>query len=140
MTTVQTKIPLDSITIIDGIFKPIKVTIDGKHIEVDPRDRNIVDVATRSKIGIPAPCYRDEGRVGCCKGCVAEIDGEQIFACATKPQEGMDIVINRPDLKAIRKERIKDYMNNIDNGETCDCSSDDSSCCAPSQNGTSCCG
>ena len=138
MKMIQTKTPAETIDIADLALSPINVSIDGKSIQVDARDRNLVDVADRTKIGIPAPCYRDEGQVGCCKGCVVEVDGNHKYACATAPRDGMDIVVNRPDLKALRKERIKEYAKNRENGEPCNCSSGDSSCCTPTEAGSCC--
>jgi len=106
------------------------VTIDEQVIRVIPSDKNIVDVADRAKIGIPAPCYRAKQRKGCCKGCVVDIDGEQKFACCTFPENGMNIVVNRADLKAIRKQRLLEYKENIKNGTPCGCSTSGSgNCC-----------
>ncbi|MFH1093577.1 MAG: hypothetical protein V1739_05405 [Candidatus Omnitrophota bacterium] len=36
----------------------MKIKIDGKIVHVNPADKNIVDIADREKIIIPAPCYR----------------------------------------------------------------------------------
>lgn len=108
----------------------MKITIDGQVIEVDPSDKNIVDVADRAKIGIPAVCYRAQERKGCCKACVIEIDGEQKFACATAPEDGMEIVLNRADLAALRKTRLLDYKNGIESSNPCACDcSCSSDCC-----------
>ena len=70
---------------------------------------NIVDVAARAKIGIPAPCYHDGRGDGCCQGCVVEIGGEETFACSTFPKNGMNIITNSVALKTLRKERILAY-------------------------------
>ena len=75
-----------------------------------PCDMNIVDIAARAKIGIPAPCYHDGRGDGCCQGCVVEIAGEESFACFTFPKNGMDVIVNRADLKSLRKERIRAYQ------------------------------
>ena len=114
----------------------MKVKIDGKCIEVNPEDKNIVDVADRASMGIPAPCYRANRSKGCCNGCVIEVDEQTKYACTTKPAEGMNIVINRDDLKQIRKERIKIYAYNVKNNIKGDCNcggdcgcGDDSDCC-----------
>ena len=108
----------------------MSVTIDGKVIEVTPIDKNIVDVASRAEIGIPAPCYRTQRKNGCCSACVVEIDGEQKFACSTVPENGMNIVVNRADLKAIRKQRLLEYKEGIKSGNPCECSlSGSGDCC-----------
>lgn len=44
----------------------MNITIDGQVIEITPSDKNIVDVADRSKITIPAACYRAQQGKGCC--------------------------------------------------------------------------
>jgi predicted molibdopterin-dependent oxidoreductase YjgC len=102
------------------------VTIDGQVIKVAPGDKNIVDVADRAKIGIPAPCYRAHRSKGCCNSCVVEVDGEQKFACSTVPENGMNVVVDRADLKAIRKERLMEYKEGIKSGNPGCCSMSDS--------------
>jgi predicted molibdopterin-dependent oxidoreductase YjgC len=100
----------------------MSVTIDGQMIEIAPGDKNIVDVASRAKIAIPAACYRAQRSKGCCHGCVVEIDGEQKFACATPTENGMNIVVDREDLKAIRKQNLSAYKEGIESGNPCKCS------------------
>lgn len=99
----------------------MKITIDGKDVDITADDKNIIDVADRAKIAIPAPCYRAQQSKGCCNACVVEINGEQKFACATTPEDGMDIVLDRPDLKVIRKERLLKYQEGIKSGNPCGC-------------------
>ena len=103
----------------------MNITIDGRVIEVIPSDKNIVDVAGRAKIGIPDTCYRVKKNKGCCQACVVEIDGEQKYACATVPSEGMNVVVGREDLKAIRKQRLFVYQESIKNGTPSGCSCSD---------------
>ena len=114
----------------------MKITLDGKIIEVNTADKNLVDIADRHKIGIPAPCYRTKRAKGCCNACVIEVDGEKKYACTTKPLEGMSIAIDRDDLKQIRKERIEIYAYNVKNNikGVCDCG-DDCGC----SSGSDCC-
>lgn len=45
--------------------------------------------------------------------CSAEIDKNQSYACGTKAKEGMNIIVNRDDLKAIRKERLLKYQLSV---------------------------
>lgn len=101
---------------------PYEITIDGKIVEVLPEDKNLIEVADRAKIAIPAPCYRAERKKGCCNACVVEVNGEQQFACNTSPNKGMGIQVNRDDLKEIRKERLLKYQQGIKNGTPCGCS------------------
>ena len=80
----------------------MKIIIDGKQIEVNPNDKNIVDIADRNNIPIAALCYRAQKAKGCCKSCIVEINGEKNYACGTKPLEGMKININREDLSSLK--------------------------------------
>jgi len=115
----------------------MKVTIDGREVEIFDNDKNIVDIADRAKIGIPAPCYKDGRKKGCCKACLIEINGEKEYACSTKPIDGMDIIFDRADLAKIRKERLLTYRDtqvNLSKGCECNCS------CADGNEGkTKCC-
>jgi len=103
--------------------EPMDIIIDGQVIKANPTDNNIVDVANRANIAIPAACYRAKRKKGCCHGCVVEIDGEQKFACSTLPKNGMNIVVDRADLKVIRKQNLKEYNEGIKSGNFCKCSS-----------------
>ncbi len=89
------------------------VKIDGQIIELTPFDNNVIEMVSRANIKIPASCYRTKRIKGCCSVCVVEIDGEQVFACSTIPQHGMNIVVNRTDLKSIRKQRLLEYKDSI---------------------------
>jgi len=53
----------------------ISFIIDGQVIDVTSFDKNIVDIVSRVKIGIPAPCYRDQRKDACCSACVVDVDG-----------------------------------------------------------------
>ena len=88
----------------------MNITIDGNQVEVSPEDKNIVDVAGRLKIALSHLCYSSNRSEGCCQGCVVEIDGENKYACVTKPLDGMAIIVNRDDLNRIRKENVKEYQ------------------------------
>jgi hypothetical protein len=116
-------LPLFGSAAVYPVFEKMNITIDGRVIEVTPDDKNIVYVTDRAKIGIPAPCYRANRKKGCCRGCVVEVDGVQKFACITAPLNGMNIVVNRTDLREIRKRRLLKYKEGIDSGTSCTCSS-----------------
>lgn len=110
----------------------MKINIAGKQIEILPDDKNIIDVADRAKITIPAPCYRSNRSKGCCQVCIVEINGKNKYACVTKPLDGMNIIVDREDLNKIRKERIKKYQKipkHAPKGCSCDCSGTTNNCC-----------
>ncbi|MCH4888381.1 2Fe-2S iron-sulfur cluster binding domain-containing protein [Acidaminobacter sp. JC074] len=96
----------------------MKIKIDGKDIQVEDANKNIVEIADEHGITITAPCFRNKKRSGCCKACLIEVDGQKKYACGTKPEEGMEIVYQREDLSAVRKERLKLYADNIKNGNS----------------------
>ena len=101
----------------------MKITVDGREIKVNNPNDNIVEITANNGIGIPAPCYRTNRKHGCCNGCVITVDGEQKYACVTKPAENMVIEVNTPELRDIRKNKFKLYKEAIDTGIKlpCDC-------------------
>jgi len=99
----------------------MKITIDGTQIDVIKEDKNIVDVLDRMKIGISAACYRADQKTGCCRACVIEIGGEQKYACSTVPEDKMEIVLDRADLKELRKERLMKYNEGMESCDSCEC-------------------
>ncbi len=102
------------------------VTIDGIAIEISRDDKNIVDIADRANIGIPAPCYRTNKAKGFCNSCVVEIAGKKANACVTKPLDGMNIIVNRDDLKKIEDENIIKYKESFKPaGKDCECNCSD---------------
>lgn len=106
----------------------MEIQIDELVIKIFNEDKNIVDVAKRARIGIPAPCYYAKRKKGCCKVCLIEINGKEKYACCTKPENGMDIIFKRHDLDAIRKGRIKEYTEV--KAKPCDCGcGSDCDCC-----------
>jgi len=119
----------------------MKIKIDEKEILVSDPTKNIVEIGDDNGISITAPCFRNNRKHGCCKACVIEVNGVQKYACGLKPVDGMEIIYDRKDLAAIRKERLEKYaqaIKNNDTGNNSCCGSDSdgsSSCCS----GTSCC-
>jgi len=107
----------------------MKLTIDGTAIKISRNDKNIVDIADRANIGIPAPCYRANRNKGCCKSCVVEINGKKKYACTTKPLDGMNIIVNRDDLKKIEKEKIREYKETLKaTAKGCNCPGKTNTC------------
>lgn len=123
----------------------MKIKIDEKEILVSDATKNIVQIAEENGITIIAPCYRSSNRRGCCKACLIETNGNETYACGTRPEDGMTIVYKREDLEAIRKERLASYAQSLkenknndgqccDTGSSCcdtssDCSDTSSNCC-----------
>lgn len=109
------------------------LTIDGQQMKLSDGYKNIVDLAKANGIGIPAPCYLNNRKHGCCNGCAIKVDGELKYACVTKPRDNMNIEVNTPELKELRKNNLALYKEAIDTGKTlpCNCGdcSDDSDDC-----------
>jgi len=112
----------DELSIVELRIKNINITMDGRELIVTPEEANLVDVARKNKISLPAPCYINERKTGCCNGCVVDIEGEQKFACSSAPKEGMNVIVNTPELRALRKERLKEYQKGIKSGKLTPCS------------------
>jgi len=105
----------------------LNIKMDGKDIVVIPEDKNLVDVARRNKISLPAPCYLNGRKTGCCNGCVVDIESEEKFACGLAPKEGMNVIVNTPKLKALRKVRLKEYQKGLKSGNPTPCSVEEKS-------------
>lgn len=106
------------------------ITIDGRVIQVIRSDKNLIDVASRAKIPVPCACYRAGRQTGCCRACVVVVDGKWRYACTTLPSEGMRVVVDRKDLKAIRRRRLAEYRNSLKNRDSQgSCCSKAKTCC-----------
>lgn len=108
----------------DGIVsspKEFDITIDNKKVRVNYSSKNIVEIAKSVGISIPAPCFLNKKKDGCCMACVVEIDKKQKYACNTKPSKGMNIIVNRDDLKDLRKKRLLKYKEAMKNGKPQKC-------------------
>ena len=80
------------------------MTIDGKTVEING-ERNILEVARKAGIEIPAFCYDPELSIyGACRMCVFENERGGIDAsCSAQPRDGMVIKTNTPRLRKYRK-------------------------------------
>lgn len=80
------------------------MTIDGKTVEING-ERNILEVARKAGIDIPAFCYDPELSIyGACRMCVFENERGGIDAsCSAQPRDGMVIKTNTPKLRKYRK-------------------------------------
>jgi len=101
------------------------ISIDGKWMSVKPHHKTVVDVAKDNGIGIPAPCYLQGRKHGCCNGCVILIADEEKYACTIKPKNGLEIIFNTPELKEVRRERFRLYKEALESGEKLECNCGD---------------
>jgi NADH dehydrogenase/NADH:ubiquinone oxidoreductase subunit G len=99
----------------------MQIQIDGIKITVSNQKQNLVEFARMNGISIPAPCFFAGRPFGCCQVCVVEIDHNLGYACCTKPADGMNIIVNRDDLKELRKMKMKKYRDIIKSGKINDC-------------------
>ena len=78
--------------------------IDGIEAEING-ERNVLEVARKIGIDIPAFCYDPELSIyGACRMCIVEDDRGRIEAsCSMQPREGMIIKTNTPALRKHRK-------------------------------------
>ena len=78
--------------------------IDGIEVEING-ERNVLEVARKIGIDIPAFCYDPELSIyGACRMCIVEDDRGRIEAsCSMQPREGMVIKTNTPELRKHRK-------------------------------------
>ena len=87
----------------------IKVVIDGKNIEAE-EGQTILQVAQKNGIEIPALCNHPDLKVKAgCRVCVVEIKGRKGLhpSCATKVEEGMEVVTDSEDIKRARKINLE---------------------------------
>lgn len=83
----------------------VKVTIDGKEIEVDPGTL-IIEAARKLGIKIPSFCYDPRLRsVGSCRMCLVEVEKmpRMVASCAAPVMPGMVIHTNNEKVIKARK-------------------------------------
>ncbi len=78
--------------------------IDGVEVEING-ERNILEVARKAGIDIPAFCYNPELSIyGACRMCMFENERGRLDAsCSAQPRAGMVIKTNTPKLRKYRK-------------------------------------
>ncbi len=99
----------------------MQIKIDEKEVTVTDPNKNLVEIARENGITIPAPCFLAGRPFGCCQVCAIEINNTIQYACCTKPQEGMEVIVNREDLNELRKLRRQKYKENIQLGTFSEC-------------------
>lgn len=91
----------------------ISVTIDGRGVTVH-RDQTILDVARAADVAIPTLCHLDGlTPVGACRLCLVELQpsGRLVPACAVAAEEGMEVVTDTPDLRAMRRDIVELFFS-----------------------------
>ncbi|CAG22123.1 hypothetical protein PBPRB0250 [Photobacterium profundum SS9] len=106
------------------LFSLASIKIDNQKSLISLEDKNLVDVAEKLKINIPAPCLKNKRKDGCCKACLVEVDGKRSYACTTKPIAGMKVTVRTKELDRIRKESLKEFKSQVRAGASspCQCS------------------
>ncbi len=87
----------------------VKVTIDGKTIEVE-QGTTVLDAAKMLDIPIPTLCHHPKlTPFGGCRLCVVEIKGipRAVTACTTPATDGMEVKTSTPQLEELRKSVLE---------------------------------
>ncbi len=86
-------------------MKKLKITIDGKTIEV-PENTTVLDAAKMADIAIPTLCHHPKlTPFGGCRLCIVEIKGipRPVTSCTTPVSEGMEVTTSNPQIEDLRK-------------------------------------
>lgn len=93
-------------------MEKIKVTIDGCEILCEEGE-SILNAARANEVFIPAICYLScASPTLACKMCMVEADGKRVYACNAKVKDGMQILVNTPEIEAERKAIMQAYVVN----------------------------
>lgn len=90
-------------------MEKVRIKIEGCEILCDEGE-SILNVARANGIFIPAICY-----LSCCsptlacKMCMVEADGKRVYACNAKVKEGMEVIVNTPEIEAERVAIMQTY-------------------------------
>ncbi len=88
--------------------KKVKITIDGHQYEAE-EGQTLVDVIRNNGVFIPSLCYYPhiDPPLGTCRVCTAKVNGSPVATCTVKVREGMDVVVDNPELADIRKGMVE---------------------------------
>ncbi|EKO38482.1 MAG: hydrogenase, Fe-only, partial [Solidesulfovibrio magneticus str. Maddingley MBC34] len=91
------------------------VTVEGRAIPIEG-ERNLLEIIRKAGIELPTFCYHSELSVyGACRLCLVEVAGRGVQgACSTPPEPGLDIKVNTPQLREIRKIAVELLLANHD--------------------------
>lgn len=85
----------------------VSITIDGVAINAKEGE-NIIDVAAQNGVYIPSLCYvKDEPCLGTCRTCSVKVNGNVMAACTVPVADGMEIEVNEPEVKDMRKSLVE---------------------------------
>ncbi|MCX6231750.1 MAG: formate dehydrogenase subunit alpha [Bacteroidetes bacterium] len=87
----------------------VNLTIDGRKIITDA-GKTILEAAIENNIYIPNLCHHEDLKPsGVCRMCMVEIEGQrgQIIACKTIVTEGINVIIDSPDITNIRQTTLE---------------------------------
>jgi len=87
----------------------MKLYFDETEFEVEDTSKTIVEIAKDHGVFISAPCFYNKRSNGCCNGCIIEVNGIEMRACETMPEEGMNIIYDRDDLIQKRTRNLTKY-------------------------------
>ncbi len=102
-------------------IKPATLIIDGQTTVIGALEKNLVELASRVGIRIPAPCLKNKRKHGCCKACLIEVDGKQTYACSSQPKSKSEVVVKRSDLEQIRKASLQNFKQQVKSSDTSSC-------------------
>jgi len=86
-------------------MQQIRCTINGREVTGE-RGQSILEVALQNGIDIPYLCYHPRvSKTGACRICLVRINGGALLktACTEPAMDGMDIVVEDDEIRAIRK-------------------------------------
>ena len=90
-------------------MEKIKVTIEGCEILCEEGE-SILNVARANEVFIPAICYLScASPTLACKMCMVEADGKRVYACNAKVKDGMQVVVNTPEIEEERRAIMQAY-------------------------------
>lgn len=93
-------------------MEKIKITINDCEILCEEGE-SILNVARANEVFIPAICYLScASPTLACKMCMVEADGKRVYACNAKVKEGMQVLVNTPEIEEERKAIMQTYVVN----------------------------
>jgi NADH-quinone oxidoreductase subunit G len=87
----------------------VSITIDGMEFKAKEGEF-ILNAARANNVFIPAICYLTRcSPTLACRICLVEADGKQVYACNAKVKEGMEVVIDTPNILEERRAIMEVY-------------------------------